>query len=72
MGRMVGEREEGWGWELKEGVEVGEGGKNVGAGFLEKKGGRIGFFGNVEVVERLGGLKEPVKPFELINGVGKG
>ena len=69
MGGMVGEREEGWGWELK---EVGEGGKNVGAGFLEKKGGRIGFFGNVEVVERLGGLKEPVKPFELINGFGKG
>ena len=72
MGRMVGEREEGWGWELKEGVEVGEGGKNVGAGFLEKKGGRIVFFGNVEMVERLGGLKEPVKPFELINGFGKG
>ena len=47
-------------------------GKIVGAGLLEKKGGRIGFFGNVEVVERLGGLKEPVKPFELINGVGKG
>ena len=33
---------------------------------------RKGLFGNVEVVERLGGLKEPVKPFELINGVGKG
>ena len=33
---MVGEGEEGWGWELKEVVEVGEGGENVGAGFLEK------------------------------------
>lgn len=87
MGRMVGGREEILDWVVREvgGKRVGDRGRFVGeiggkfkgwvgTGFWGKKGGRIGRFKVclVGVGGRRGGCKEPVKPFELMRGLGKG
>jgi len=78
VGRIVGGRDWDWVAGEVEGGKVGEGGRLVcnivGAGFRGKKGGRNGRLRVciVEVGGSLGGCKEPVKPFELTRGLGKG